>query len=623
MENASLFAVSQSLPLRLAKLASLAICSSIFLGGCGSGQGGALVGGGGASAMLTPFGQVYGGQQPISGATIQLYAVGTAATGGASTALLSQSVITSDGTGVGGNASNNFNSLPIGSFTITGGYSCTGATETYITSTGGNAGGGTNTSIALMAALEPCASLTPATFVNINELTTVAAANALAPFMTDYAHIGSNVTSNPNGMTNAFNMANTLISFQSGQAPSTSAGITLPTIIVQTLGDIIASCVNSASASSGPACTTLLSTTGASETVGAALAIAKNPGASTILALFNLVPSTPPFVAATIAPNDFTLAVKYSGSELLSPSGVAIDAGGNAWVTNEAGFSVVKLPSFTSSFATTTYSSGGLVSPRGISIDRSGNIWIANTGANTVVKLNSSGVAQSGSGYTTDISVPVAISNDSAGNAWVANYGGNSITELGTTGTPSGASPITGSGSISEPTSVALDSTGRVVVANAGTGQLCLFSNAAALQSCVSDGYLFGSTAVAVSTTGNVALAGTTTGNAVSGAFMLATNTGTVNAASPVLGGGLTVPTAVAYDGGGNAWFANSASISEFSGSTAISPSAGYGTVSSPAGIAVDSSGNIWTTNSGDNSVSVFVGLGTPIVTPLAANVGP
>jgi len=83
------------------------------------------------------------------------------------------------------------------------------------------------------------------------------------------------------------------------------------------------------------------------------------------------------------------------------------------------------------------------------------------------------------------------------------------------------------------------------------------------------------------------------------------------------------VPTAVAYDGGGNAWFANSASISEFSGSTAISPSAGYGTVSSPAGIAVDSSGNIWTTNSGDNSVSVFVGLGTPIVTPLAANVGP
>lgn len=617
---------SRRRPVAALTLAGLTILASAVLSGCSAGTT-ALTGssgGSGGKGVVIAQGRVVGGQQPVSGATVQLYSVGTTGIGSASHALISSTIITSDGSGTGGNTSNAFNTLPRGEFTISGTYSCSSATQVYITATGGNAGGGNNTALGLLAALGPCTSLTSSTFINLNELTTVAADYALAPFMVDYAHIGA-TGSNPIGLVNAFNAAGTLVNFQTGLITTPASGITLPTAQLNTLANILASCINGTSAAASPACTTLLGATGSSETIGTGLAIATHPGSGSITALYTLVTGTPPFSPGlTAPPNDFTLAINYAGPELSSPGGIAIDASGNAWVTNESGSSVVKLSALSSTFATTTYSGGSLLSPRGISIDRSGNVWIANTGGNSVVKLSSSGTALSGTGFTGgSISTPVAIANDSVGNAWVANFGGNSITEFSSGGSPSAASPITGSSVLNAPTAIALDSTGRIIVANSGTGQLCLFSSAVVLQSCVSDGYLFGSTSLAVSSSGAIAMAGSTTGATVSGAFTLATNTGAVNASSPVYGGGLTLPLAVAYDGNGKSWFANSASISEFSGSTAISPAAGFGTLNAPSAIAVDPSGNLWTANSGDNSVSVFIGLATPVTTPIAANVGP
>lgn len=584
------------------------LAATCLLGGCAfSGNSTGSGTGGGAAPLIRPSGSVFGGQQPVSGAIIQLYTVGTTGNGSTSTPLIASTVTSDSG----------------GQFSIPGGYSCTSATQVYIVAAGGNSGSGNNTALSLMAALGPCSALTSSTFININELTTVAAVYALAPFMSDYQNIGA-TGSNPTGLVNAFTEAQLLVSTSSGGLAAAPAGITLPGTRLNTLANILAACVNTAGPSS-TGCTTLFSATSATETIGAGLAIAKNPGSPSITALWSLPAGIPPFVPFLSAqPNDFTLAINYAGAELSGPYGIALDAGGNAWVTNEAGGSVVKLPSLSTAFATTSFSNGGLLAPRGISIDRAGHIWVANTGGNDVVELSSLGAAMSGPGYTTGgISGPVAIANDSAGNAWVANFYGNSITELGAGGTASGASPVTGSSALSEPTSIALDSAGRVAVANAGTGQLCLFSNVAILQGCNSDGTLFGATALAISSTGNITMAGSTTGLAVAGAFTLATNTGAVNLASPISGGGLTVPVAVAYDGSGTAWFANSNSISAFSGASAESGSNGLGSFNSPSGIAIDASGNLWTTNTGDNSVSVLVGLATPVTTPIAASVGP
>jgi streptogramin lyase len=583
---------------------------SLLLSGCGLGTSPGVSTGKGSTPLLHISGSIYGGQQPVSGSTIQLYTVGITGPGTASTALISTTVL----------------SGAQGQFAITGDYSCTNGTQVYLTATGGNAGSGNNTSLTMMAALGSCSTLlanASTTFTSMNELTTVAAVFALAPFMTDYTHIGA-TGSNPTGLVNAFATASALVNPTVGNVAMAPTGITLPTAKLNTLADILASCVNTAGASSSQ-CTTLFSTTGATDTIGAALAIAKSPGSSAMTGLYALGSASAPFVpAVTSQPNDFTLAINYTGAELASPFGIAIDASGNAWVSNESGASVVKLPHPASTFSTTSFTgSGSLLAPRGVSVDRSGNVWIANTGGNNVVELSSAGSVLSATGYTGGgLSTPVAIANDSAGNAWVANLSGNSVTELGTTGIPSGASPMTASGALAAPTGIALDPTGHVLVANSGSGAVCSFTNAAVFQTCFNDGDLFGATSIAVNSS-TIAMAGSTTGTTLNGAFTLATTAGTVNPASPFLGGGLTLPTAVALDGASRTWFANTASISGFSGGTSISPASGYGVLNSPQGIAVDSSGDVWTANAGDNSISVFVGLASPVTTPLSLNVGP
>jgi len=582
----------------------LAVAS--LLSGCAfNGNSGSQGSGVAPTGVAHLNGKVFGGQQPVSGSTIQLYTVGTLGPGSTATPLISASVTTNSS----------------GQFSITGDYSCASATEVYLVATGGDAGSGNNSALSMMAALGPCSSLSSSNFIVMNELTTVAAAFALAPFMSSYSAVGGTGT-NPVGLVNAFNEAQMLVNTSTGTIASAPAGITLPVAKLNTLADTLAACVNT-SGSSSSTCTALFNATGAADTAGAALAMAQSPGSSSTTALWSLGTTTPPFVPALSAlPNDFTLAVNYAGAELAAPYGIAIDASGNAWVTNEAGSSAVKLPSLSTGFSTMTFGSAGLLAPRGISIDQTGNIWIANTGANNVVKLSSAGVLLSGSGYTNGgISGPVSIANDSGGNAWIANFLGGSVTELSSTGTASGVSPI--STSLSAPSSVAIDNTGRVAVANQGSGALCLLSNAGVLQECANDGSLFGATAVAVSSGGSIVLTGSTTGASVSGAFTLATNTGTVNSSSPISGGGLTLPAGVAFDGNAVAWFSNASSISAFSGSSAITGITGFGSLSSPAGIAVDASGNVWTANTGDNSVTIFVGLATPVITPIAANVGP
>src|SRR5258708_30253127 len=86
-------------------------------------------------------GNLHGGQQPISGASVQLYATGATGYWSSATGLLSSPGIT------GAN----------GGFSITGGYTCPSSTsQLYIVSTGGHPGlspGTNNAAIALRAAL--------------------------------------------------------------------------------------------------------------------------------------------------------------------------------------------------------------------------------------------------------------------------------------------------------------------------------------------------------------------------------------------------------------------------------------------------------------------------------------
>jgi secreted PhoX family phosphatase len=169
---------------------------------------------------------------------------------------------------------------------------------------------------------------------------------------------------------------------------------------------------------------------------------------------------------------------------------------------------------------------------------------------------------------------------------------------------------------LASPTSIAVDSGGNVAIGTTSTA-LCLTSNALSTPSCGSDGSLIGTLGVA--TNGTIeAYVGSTTGTSVTGVFDLTSNT-----TGPVNGGGISLPTAVAFDGAGHTWIANTTGISSFNGTAAVSPASGYGSLNSPSGIAIDASGNVWTANTGSNSLSIFVGLATPVATPIAVNVGP
>ena len=252
-------------------------------------------------------GSVHGGQQPVVGASIQLYTVGTTADGSPATPLLTQTV-TSDSSG---------------SFTITGLYSCTNATQVYIVATGGNPGlSTTNPNIALMAALGPCSSLTPSTFININELTTAAAVSALAPFMSSATAIGSASYDNTY-LASAFTVANEFVDTSTGLSPGPNLPnfTTIPTAELNTLADILSACINSTGGTAGDTslCGQLFSLTTVSpnpaptNTIQAMLNIANNP-TQNVAALYALTPPTPPFQPTlTSAPSSWQVQLTPPG----------------------------------------------------------------------------------------------------------------------------------------------------------------------------------------------------------------------------------------------------------------------------------------------------------------------
>ena len=275
------------------------------------------------SFAMTRHGSVHGGQQPVIGATLQLYAVGTTGDGSAATPLLSTATTTDAN----------------GSFDITGKYTCpTGASLVYIVATGGNPGltpGTNNSALDMMSVLGRCDSLTASTFIVINEATTVAAVSALSPFMTSPSAVGS-ATADASALANAFALASAYVNTSTGTAPGLNvpAGTVVPEAKINSLANVVTSCVNSSggAANDGSACGTLFTLTTVSgqtpptNIITALGNVANNPALNTA-ALFNLAPSAAPYQPTlTTAPADFsiqllsTVGASSSGSVTLSPT---------------------------------------------------------------------------------------------------------------------------------------------------------------------------------------------------------------------------------------------------------------------------------------------------------------
>ena len=629
----------------------LGLCLPLVLTGCSLAPTAAPISGtsslsGTSEPGLAIHGKAYGGQQPVVGMHVYLYAAGTGGYGTAATSLL----VSGSNTTVDGSGHYYVTTDSGGNFSITGDYTCTTGTGVYLYAVGGNSGSGSNTAIGLLAALGACpvadnfASATP--FVSMNEVSTIAAAYSMAGYATDATHVSSSGTTLAVvGVQKAFANAANLASISTGQALATTPagnGV-VPQTEINTLANILASCINSSSPSY-TACTTLFSNamsagssgSTATDTATAAIYMAHNPGAN-IAALYPLATPTPPFAPALgSAPNDFTIAINITGGGLNYPVYVAIDASGNAWIANTGADSISEFSSAGVAISPSTgYTGGGLNVSGCIAIDASGNAWVANDGnnnGNSISEFSSTGVAISPStGYTgggDEDSYSIAI--DASGNVWVTNLN-SSISKFSSGGLPLSPGPgyhngvynsgyIGGGLNIS--TSIAMDPSGNAWVAGDGNSNISEISNSGSAVS-PSTGYTGGGLnnpfSIALDASGN-AWTANESGNSIS----KFSSSGSPISSTGYTGGGLSYPESIAIDGSGNAWTANynGNSISKFSSSgSPISSSGGYTAgLNEPYSIAIDGSGNAWVANNKGNSITEFIGVATPVATPLVAN---
>jgi hypothetical protein len=392
--------------------------------GCGVGSMGTTAGTTTTTALKMQ-GSVMGGQQPVSGATIQLYSANQLGYGQGATTLISSAV----------------NSDANGNFNITGTYTCPYSTsQVYLLATGGNSGNGTNANISMMAPLGSCGNLSASTFIVINELTTVAGAYALSGFMSSPTQMSTSPT-NVTGLANAFATVNKLVNVSIGQTIKTTLPSTAvaPVALLNTLADILAACINTNGVGgSSTNCANLFAYatpsggTAPTDTLTAALDIAKNP-ANNAATLYSLVSSTSPFQPTlTAAPAAYTMSIKYAPTGgFSSPSASAVDASGNLWVTNSGNASVTILNATTS--APTVLTSGSLSGPSAIAFDAVGNAWVTNKTSSSLSVFTPAGSGSVAS--TGTLSSPTGVAIDGQGTIWVTNSGNAKVSAVSVSGT--------------------------------------------------------------------------------------------------------------------------------------------------------------------------------------------
>jgi hypothetical protein len=413
------------------------------------------------------------------------------------------------------------------------------------------------------------------------------------------------------------------------------------------------------------------------DTLEAAFEMAQNPdfsgaGPSTVVAnidgkdLFAYATPAAPFqpVLATL-PYDFSLSVNYTGGGgLTAASGtdfMALDANGNLWITNGATNSVTEWNNQGAAVSPQGgYVTSTLASPGPVAIDASGYAWIC--GQNGLTELNFVGQEQPdspflGGGLSTTGCLALAM--DGLGNIWATTN--QSISKFDHFANP--LSPVGGYTVASSPTDATTvtllaplafdDSNNLWIGVNApiysGLLSLAELNDANALPNYLSPVPLTGSPSNFVDTNGvptqtQIAVDGS--GNVWGGATLSTCVPGSLFEVGPYKGAGTTdhasaVPSSsggvdpfrcsngVAVDGGGVVWSAN---IGGPADPLVTPPNIGgynpslsgdvFGFASSslangPQSVAIDGSGNVWVLV-GNDTVTEFIGVATPAVTPLS-----
>ncbi len=580
-------------------------------------------GSGVASSAASIAGRVHGGNQPVAGATVNLYFAGQAGVAKpgqtgvpASTTLAATTTTADDGAG---------------SFTfvkLADGMSNTGTTNTfscpssaqggtpyvYVVARGGNTlnthdPAVSNAASVFIAPVGLCTSINASTFTYMSEAVTAATVAAVHQFMDEPTGdiSADGILASYDALANAFNTVSNMVSLSTGQtiASVTLAGIGSASSVTVTaspeqaklnhIANILSACINNASATASacgtlfanavpPASTSTTSSTRSSFTaptdvLQAAYYMFTNPtdtNQTNLTPLYNLSPGSgaPYQPTLTSVPSDWSIGIQYASSG---------NCGGTA---------------------------GSIISfAYDINIDSTGNLWIANgsTANGTLGELSATGLPLSclgipgaSRGGTIDSGV-LTLLVDGKGAIWVSSRN-NFVSQI-TPGT--GAGNL--NGYVTTQFSTPTPSYGLAANSSAVNSPNGIYVS---IQDPVNQLDLF---------------TGTGTAYTVPAGFPTATSAG-----------GLNVPSSIAVDGASNVWAANDQTIdgtntglsvaSQFSAAGASlspdGPTGGYQKAASffqhGRSIAIDAAGNVWIGKDGSNAVTEIVGGGVPVYQPFA-----
>jgi len=315
--------------------------------------------------------------------------------------------------------------------------------------------------------------------------------------------------------------------------------------------------------------------------------------------------------------------ISGSNTGLVSPKGIAKHAGGDIYVADSSATSVFVFSAGSSGnvdpTATISGAKTGLSHPFGIGLDSSSNIYVTNnTPSVTVFAAASNGNVNPTAtirGSNTALDVPMGVTLDSSNNVYVADESSSSVTVYGAVGsstgtlneTPSSAISTTITTGLTHPQELALDSSGKIYVADDFAATISVYP---------------------ADSNGNAAPSATISGNSTD----------------------LNSPYGIALDSTGNIYVADYGSVSrggDIPASVFVYPAGSHGDVApsttisgtdtglfNPFGIALDSSRNIYVADDGNTKSdpvvppSVFVysagshGNTAPLATISGASTG-
>jgi hypothetical protein len=425
---------------------------------------------------------------------------------------------------------------------------------------------------------------------------------------------------------------------------------TVPQALIDTLGNILANCVDSANTSVASAaaesaqCKTLFdntlsagtSGTRAVDTATAAIAMAHNPWAN-VSTLISSPTGNAPFSPTITSANDLSIGISYTPANVGNPQGIAVDGSGRIWYTNA---------SLGSGYVTALNPFGGVqyniltanTFPTYIAIDGTGSAWYGSATTSSLNKISSAGV-YAGPYDTGGLSSPYGIAVDGTnGTGYVyidTILPTSTVYRFNGLGNMAGTNPVTGATSClggfhADHMATDNNANGFNLWFASENGDFVCKISATGTQvfqvtiNAAQNGTSYSPEFLAIDGSGNAWVP-----NQNNSSMRKITQTGTL---TTVTGGTLTNPFGAAVDGAGNVFVTNRAtsggisSITEYLGSTgaAVSSVNFYGggnssVMNDALNLAIDPSGYIWVANYGGSRITELIGVAAPTYTPLSS----